>query len=232
MIALIRMRLAAFVRSGRALAPMITGLVVLGVIYGGGSSLAAPAYGYSAVTLFPLLAWQTKLVLDAEPDVQRRLARLTVGARREAAAGLIAALLLGLAVCAVAMLAPIPFHAIRGPAPGSDEPSLSVGVAAGVLAHLLAIPAGVALGALASRAVTRTIRNGVTVLVVGALLSIVLGLRGSIAPWLVPPVMSMARHLTAAVLPSASTLVLLTAWAAAWCAVTLTLYARLRLRRA
>jgi hypothetical protein len=121
MIALVRMRLAAFIRSGRALAPMITGLVVLGVIYGGGASLAAPAYGYSAVTLFPLLAWQTKLVLDAEPDVQRRLARLTVGARREAAAGLIAALLVGVAVCALAMVAPIPFHAIRGPAPAAPN---------------------------------------------------------------------------------------------------------------
>ena len=62
-----------------------------------------------------VLAWMTKLVLDAEPDVQRRLARLTVGPRREAAAGLLAAAVIGLAFCVVAMLAPWPFHAIRGP---------------------------------------------------------------------------------------------------------------------
>ena len=232
MTALVRMRIAGFVRSGRALAPLILGLVILGVIYGGGSSLPAPAYGYSAVMLFPLLAWQSKLLLDAEPDVQRRLARLTVGARREAVAGLMAAVLFGLAVCAVAMIAPVPFHAIKGPAPGSTEPSLAAGVAAGVLAHLLALPAGVTLGALASRAVTRQIRIGVTVLVAGATLVIVLGLRGSIAPWLVPPVMAMGRYLNGAALPTAATLWLVTAWSAAWCAVALAGYAWLRRSRA
>jgi hypothetical protein len=225
------MRLASFVRGGRALAPLIAGLVVLGVIYGGGASPAASAYGYSAVTLFPLLAWQTKLLLDAEPDVQRRLARLTVGARREAAAGVLAALLLGLAVGAVAMVAPALFHAIRGPVPGSGEPSLAAGIAVGILAHLLAVPAGVALGALASRAVTRSVRNGVTVLVAGAVLVVVLGLRGSWAPWLVPPVMALARDLNASALPSGSRLALLIAWAAAWCAVALAGYAWLRRTR-
>jgi len=210
---------------------MIAGLVILSVIYGGGSSEAASAYGYSAVTLFPLLAWQTKLLLDAEPDVQRKLARLSVGARREAAAGVLAALLLGVAVCTVAMVAPVPFHGIRGPVPGSGEPSLPAGVAVGVLAHLLAVPAGVALGALASRAVTRSVRNGVTVLVAGAVLAIVLGLRGSWAPWLVPPVMAMARDLNASALPSAGTFLLLTGWAVLWCAVALAGYGWLRRTR-
>jgi hypothetical protein len=224
MTALVRMRLAAFVRSGRALAPLIAGLVILGVIYGGGASQAAPAYGYSAACLFPLLAWQTKLLLDAEPDVQRRLALLTVGPRREAAAGVLAALLLGLAVCAAAMLAPLPFHAIRGPA-------IVAGTAAGVLAHLLALAAGVALGALASRAITRSVRNGVMVLVVGSVLAIVLGLQSSVAPWLVPPVMATARDLTARELPSAGTYLLLTGWALAWCAVVLTGYGWLRRSR-
>ncbi len=64
MTALVRMRLAAFVRGGRALPPIIAALVVLGVIHGGGASAAAPAYGYSAIMLFPVLAWTTKLVLD------------------------------------------------------------------------------------------------------------------------------------------------------------------------
>lgn len=229
MTALIRMRLAAFVRSGRALAPIIAGLVVLAVIYGGGQSQAAPAYGYSAVMLFPVLAWMTKLVLDAEPDVQRRLARLAVGAGREAAAGVLAAVLIGLVICAVAMLAPLPFGAIRGPQPG--EPSLAAGLALGALAHVLMLPAAVGLGALASRAVTRSIRNGVTVLVTGALLVVVLGLSGSIVPWLVPPVMAMARSLSRPTLPAAGTLLVLTAWALVWCAAALTAYASLRRRR-
>jgi hypothetical protein len=230
-IALVRMRIAGFVRGGRALAPLIAGLVVLGVIYGGGASQAAPAYGYSAAVLFPLLAWQTKLVLDAEPDVQRRLARLAVGARREALAGLLAAVVLASAVCVLAMLAPLPFGAIRGPAHGSDEPSLAAGVLVGVLAHLLALPAGVALGALASRAVTRTVRNGLIVLVLGAVLVVVLGLNGSVAPWLVPPVMATARELAARRLPSAGMYLQLCLRALAWCVVAYVGYGLLRRRR-
>ncbi len=229
---MVRMRLAAFVRSGRALAPAIAALVVLGVIHGGGASEAAPAYGYSAVMLFPVLAWAAKLVLDTEPDVQRRLARLTVGARREAVAGLLAATVIGAVFCAVALLAPWPTGSIRGPAPGTPGPSPAAGVALGVLAHLLALPAAVALGALAGRAVTRSVRNGVTVLVAGVVLAIVLGLSGSVASWLAPPVMATARALSQPAAPSASVLAQLAAWTAAWCLVALTGYAHLRRRRA
>jgi hypothetical protein len=238
MTALVGMRLTAFVRSGRALAPIILGLVVLGVIYGGGASQAAPAFAYAAVMLFPVLAWQTKLVLDAEPDVQRRLARLTIGPRREAAAGVLTAAILALAVCLVSMLAPWPFNAICGPGspscgpPGAEQPPLLTGIALGVLAHLLAAAAALGLGALSSRVVTRTVRNGLTVLVVGAVLAIVLGLKGSIAPWLAPPVMATARALTAGAVPSGATLWGLTAWAAVWSTVALAGYALLRRRRA
>jgi hypothetical protein len=182
--------------------------------------------------LFPVLAWQAKLLLDAEPDVQRQLARVTVGAGHEAVAGLLAATVLSLACCAVAMLVPWwPFHAISVPEPGSTEPSLAAGIALGALAHLLAVPAAVALGALASRAVTRTVRNGVAVLVTGALLTIVLGLSGSVAPWLVPPVMATARALTAEELPAAGRFWLLEAWTAGWCAVVLGGYAWIRRSR-
>ncbi|GID96965.1 hypothetical protein ACFQFC_20330 [Amorphoplanes digitatis] len=232
MSALVRMRLAGFVRSGRALAPVIAAVVVLAVVHGGGQSAAAPAYGYSAVMLFPVLAWQAKLLLDAEPDVQRRLARLSVGPSREASAGLLAAAALGAVFCAVAMVVPWwPFHAIRGPLPGSGEPSTAAGIALGVLAHLLALPAAVALGALASRAVTRTVRNGIAVLVSGAVLAVVLGLSDSIAPWLVPPVMATARALAADAAPPGGTLLLLAGWTLAWCAVALAGYARLRRSR-
>ncbi|MEV4345481.1 hypothetical protein AB0J83_13490 [Actinoplanes sp. NPDC049596] len=224
MTALVRMRLAAFTRGGRALAPLIAVLVVLGVIYGGGASPAADAYGYSAAALFPVLAWQSKLVLDTEPDVQRRLARTAVGARREAAAGLLTALLPALAVCAAAMLAPWLFGGIE------TEGALG-GSALGVLAHLLAVGPAVALGGLASRAVTGGVRNGVAVLVVAALLVVVLGLQGSVAPWLVPPVMATARALNDADPPPATTLLAITGWAAAWCAVALGGYGWLRRSR-
>jgi len=230
MTSLIRMRLAGFVRGGRVLAPLIAGLVVLGVIHGGGQSSAAPAYGYSAVMFFPVFAWLAKLVLDAEPDVQRRLARVAVGPAREATAGALTAAVLGAVFCVVAIVAPLALGAIRGPE-RPDEPSTAAGIVLGVLAHLVSLAAGIGLGALASRAVTRTVRVGVTVLVAGAVLGVVLGLQGSIAPWLVPPVMASARALSAVPLPPAGEFWLLGGWAVLWCAVVFTAYGWLRRRR-
>ena len=229
MTSLIRMRLAGFVRGGRFLAPLIAGLVVLGVIHGGGKSAAAPAYGYSAVMFFPVLAWLAKMVLDAEPDVQRRLARVAVGPVREAAAGALVAALMGAIFCLVAIVAPPALGAIRGPEPG--EPSTVAGIGLGVLAHLFSLAAGVALGALASRAVTRTVRMGITVLVTGAVLGVVLGLQGSIAPWLVPPVMATARALAAVPLPSAPVFLALGGWGLLWCGAVFAGYGWLRRRR-
>ncbi|WP_324291226.1 hypothetical protein [Paractinoplanes pyxinae] len=222
---LVRMRVAGFLRSGRIMAPAIAVLVVLGAIYGGGASPASVAYGYSAAALFPVLAWQSKLLLDAEPDVQRRLARVAVGGRREAVAGVVAAGLLALLVCALAMVAPWLFHGIE------TGRGLLSGTLLGVLAHLLAVPPAVAIGALASRAVTRGVRNGVAVLVTAAVLVVVLGLQGSLAPWLVPPVMATARALNDVEPPPAGTLALLTGWAVAWCAVAFGAYAGLRRSR-
>ena len=226
MSALIRMRLAGFVRSGRALPPFIAVLVELGVIHGGGASPAGVAYGYSAAVLFPVLAWQTKLLLDTEPDVQRRLVRTAVGVRREAVAGVLAAAFLALLVCLLAMLTPWLLGAI------DTTRSPLTGTVLGGLAHLLALLPALAVGALAGRAITRNIRNGVTVLVAAGVLVIVLGLRGSVAPWLVPPVMAMARALNDHAVPQAGTIGLLAAWTAAWCAAAFTGYARLRRERA
>ncbi|GLY96283.1 hypothetical protein [Actinoplanes sp. NBRC 103695] len=232
MTALVRMRLIAFAGSGRVVAPAILSLAVLGVLYGGGSSLAAPVYGYSATIFFPVLAWLVKLLLDTEPDVQRRLARIAVGPRRESLAGLLAATLAGLLLCAFAMAAPLLVGAIRGPEPGTTEPPLLTGILLGALAHLLALAAALALGALSSRVVAGTLSKGLMILVGGAILVIILGLSRSIAPWLVPPVMATARALNADTLPDAARVALLTAWTAAWCLITLTAYARLRTRRA
>jgi hypothetical protein len=198
---------------------------VLAVLHGGGTSPALSAYGYSATVLFPVLAWTAKLVLDSEPDVQRRLARISVGARAEGLAGLAAATIAGLAVCVASMIVPIVIGAI-------SFTSLSAGLALGALAHLLALVAAVALGALASRAVTRSIGKGVMVLVSGAVLYIVLGLKGSIAPWLVPPVLAMARALNGDHAPHAALLGLLTGWAVCWSLVALVCYAGIRRSRA
>ena len=145
MTSLIRMRLIAYVRTGRFILPLLSALILLGVLYGGGRSGAAEAYGVSALLLFPVLAWQTKLLLDAEPDVQRRLALAALGSRvREVAAGLVAAALAALPLVLLAIILPWLVGAVTSAGAGS-------GVALGVWAHVIIIPAaiaghGVALG--------------------------------------------------------------------------------------
>ncbi|WP_433687230.1 hypothetical protein ACQP0I_28120 [Micromonospora carbonacea] len=229
MTALVRLRLAGFLRTGRAVAPLLAGLLALGVLYGGGRAQPAEAYGVSAVVLFPVLAWQTKLLLDVEPDVQRRLALVLAGAARERAAGLLAGLVAGLGTVAVALVFPWLVGGVTGQAePGG--PSVAAGVTLGVWAHLLALPAAVALGALASRAVTGSAGYGVAVLALGAVGSLVLGLSDSVAPWLAPPVLPVAR--AAAAGPSPAAVALFTAWAVAWSAAALTGYAWRRRARA
>ncbi|MFI0792485.1 hypothetical protein ACH4OY_07270 [Micromonospora rubida] len=221
MSALVRMRLAGFLRTGRAIAPLLAGLLALGVLYGGGRAQPGEAYGVSAVVLFPVLAWQTKILLDVEPDVQRRLALVLAGAARERAAGLLAAVVAGLGTVAAGLVYPWLVGGVTSQVtPGGR--SLAAGVALGVWAHLLALPAAVALGALASRAVTGSTGYGVAVLALGVVGTLVLGLSDSVIPWLAPPVMSTAR--AAAAGPSGATLALLSGWGVAWSATALATY--------
>ncbi|MFF5053677.1 hypothetical protein ACFY1S_10915 [Micromonospora sp. NPDC000663] len=215
MTALVRLRLAGFLRTGRALAPLLAGLVALGTLYGGGRAQPAEAYGVSAVVLFPVLAWQAKILLDVEPDVQRRLAQVTVGVARERAAGLLAAGVAALLTVAVALVFPWLVGGVTGPVDPGDR-SVPAGLALGLWAHLLVVPAAVALGALASRASVGGAGYGVAVLALGGVGAVVLGLNGSVAPWLAPPIMATAR--TAAGDAAALTLLGLSVWALAWSA--------------
>ncbi|GIF65767.1 hypothetical protein Ais01nite_38020 [Asanoa ishikariensis] len=219
MTALVRMRLTAYLRSGRALPGLLGTLVVVSIIYGGGKSDAAEAYGFSAVALFPVIAWQAKLLLDTEPDVQRRLAVSAVGLRREVTAGLLAAGVVGLVTVALAMVLPWLVGGITGPG----------GIGAGLWAHAAALVGAVGLGALASRPITRSTLYGVAVLVTGSVLAIVLGLDNSVAPWLAPPLMATARHLAGH--PDSATIPALTIQAALWAGVVGAIYARLRRTR-
>ena len=226
MSALVRMRLAGYLRTGRFLPPLISCLVVLTILYGGGDAQAGEAYGVSAIVLFPVLAWQTKLLLDGEPDVQRRLARVAVGsAAREITAGLVAALIVAVPVVVLALGLPWLEGGIRGPLYPTDPP-LPSAIAAGVWAHVMVVPPALGLGAWASRAVTGTFGKGAAVLVTGAVFALVLGVRDSPAWWLAPPLLNSA-HVAAhgfVALPIAG----FSAHAAVWSALVLGGYARLR----
>lgn len=224
MTALVWMRLLAYVRTQVAFAPLLAALVVLAIFYGGGQARPTEAYGMSAVVLFPVLAWQVKILLDVEPDVQRRIAATAIGSRtKEVAAGLVAASLTALPTVLAGMVLP---WVVGGVTMAKSPVSLGAAVLSGLWAHLIAIPGAVALGALASRAISRTAGNGVSILVTGFVLAIVLGLKGSPLPWLMPPLMPVSR----AVVPGATftQVAWLTLWAMIWSAIVLSGYFRLR----
>lgn len=226
--ALLRMRLTGFVRTGRALAPLLTLLVVLGVIYGGGKAQAGEAYGFSAAVLFPVVAWQTQILLNVEPDVQRQLSLVAAGKPgREIAAGLLAAAVTALGLVLLAIVLPWPIGGITGPERPGD-PSLVSGLVAGVWAHLLLLPPALMLGALASRAAVGNAARGLAVLTGGSVLAFVLGTSNSPAPWLAPPLLPTARATVAGLDPAAMTLQ--TTLALAWAAVALVGYRALRRR--
>jgi hypothetical protein len=222
--ALVRMRLIGFVRTGRIVPPLVAALALLGVLYGGGQSRPAEAYGVSALLLFPVLAWQTKLLLDAEPDIQRRLARAAVGSEaRELSAGLLAAALAAVPVVLVGMLMPWVFLAVTSDGAGTA-------VLLGLWGHLLAIPPAVALGGISSRAVSGSAGRAAAVLATGVVLALVLGLHGSPVPWLAPPLMPTATALADGA--GAATLAGLTGWALVWAGLALVGYAWFRRSRA
>lgn len=229
MTALIRMRLAAYVRTQVAFAPSLAALVVLGIFYGGGRAPAEEAYGFSAVVLFPVLAWQAKILFDVEPDVQRSIAATAVGSRvREIRLGLSAAFLTTVPLIIVALAAPWALGAVKDPASaGCGAWSLLYGL----WAHLIAVPPAVALGALSSRAVVRSAGNAVATLVTGFVLALVLGLKGSPVPWLMPPLMPTARLMfdasDCAGLPGGG-VATMTLWSLAWAGIGLAVYTRLR----
>jgi hypothetical protein len=232
MLTIIGMRLHGYVRGYYAIAPAVAGLVALGVLYGGGVTRPEEAYGVSALVLFPVLAWQAQIVFNSEPDAQRRLTRLAAGGpSREIASGLLAATAACVPMVVVAMILPWVFQSVRPLQDVGDAAPLGVGgaLAVGLWAHLLVIPAAVALGGLASRAVSRTRAVGVTVLVTGAVLSILFGLSGSPVALAAPPLMATAR--AAANGASGAGVWWLSLWAAAWTAVAIAIYWSFRLRR-
>jgi len=224
MTSLIRMRLAAYVKSGRFILPLLATLVVLGVAYGGGRSSAASAYGTSALMLFPVLAWQTKLLLDTEPDVQRRLALTALGSRRrEVTAGLVAAALAAVPVILIALIVPWLFDAVTSTDAGA-------GVLLGLWVHAIVTLPAIAIGGWASRVISGSAGRATAVLTSVLVLAYVVGLRGSPVPWLAPPLVSTARMLDATA--SAAAVLGFTVWALVWAALAFAGYGWLRRSRA
>jgi hypothetical protein len=222
---LARTRISGYTRSRRALAPTIATLGLLAVIHAGGQAPMSEAYGVSALILLPVLAWQAKLVLDLEPDTQRLLATTTVGgARRELAAGLIAGAAPALFTIGAGLAVPWIFTAIEAPDSFGD---LLIGLVYGVWIHALSAVTGLAIGAWASRAISRDLGRATLTLVIGVVLVLALG-SGRAGPvgWLVPRLTASVR---AGYTDSVGAAVLFTVHATCWVALVLVGYARSRL---
>lgn len=227
-VSLARMRLFSFVRTGRAMAPFLGVLVMLGVIYGGGPAQPGEAYGFSAAILFPILAWQTKILLDVEPDVQRRLTVVAIGGlRSEIVAGILAALATGVVLVLLTLVVPWMIGGITGPHEAGDPP-LADGVIAGVWANLLLLPPALALGALASRAAVGTAARGVAVLAGGAVVGFAFGVRDSPVAWLAPPLIPTSRSTVDGL--AVGSMLGYTAQALVWAVLVLVGYVMLRRR--
>ncbi|MEN3308612.1 MAG: hypothetical protein V7603_4814 [Micromonosporaceae bacterium] len=226
---LISLRLTGLTRTGRAIAPLLGGMVVLAIFYGGGAARPAEAYGLSAIVLFPVLAWQTKILLDVEPDTQRQLAVVALGSwRREAMAGMIAAAAATVPVVLLALTLPWLLDAVTLSQGG---PGLFGALLLGLWAHAIAVPPAVALGALSSRVITTSAGRAAAVLAGAVVLAIVLGVPQSPVPWLAPPLLGVARALAGQQVDLAQ-LLPLTLWAVVWAVAILVGYGWLRRRRA
>ena len=214
-------RVAGFARTRRALAPLIATLVLLAILHAGGAAPGVEAYGTSALVLLPVLAWQAKLVLDAEPDGQRLLSSVLVGSpAREVVAGLVAALLPAVLTIGVALALPWIIGAIK-------SGNAAVGLAFGLWIHVLSALVGLAIGAWASRATSPDVGRATLTLVGGVVLVLALG-SGAVDPigWLVPRLTSSVR---AANDGSLFDVVVLSGHALVWVGLVLAGYGRTRL---
>jgi hypothetical protein len=232
MMPIVAMRLHAYLRTYVVIAPTLAALVALALLYGGGKSRPEEAYGVSAMLIFVVLAWQVKILLDVEPDVQRRLVRVAAGsAHREIGAGVVAGAVTAAPTIGLALVLPWLLNGV-GPVSAPGEPAplpLAAALGVGLWAHLLALAPAVALGAWASRAVSRSAGRAVCVLAGGTVAALVLGLRSSPVPWLAPPLAETARMSSQGL--TVGGVFGLTVWAAVWAAVVLAGYWWARVRR-
>jgi hypothetical protein len=226
-VALVRMRISAAVGLQRIWAPLIATLALLSVAHAGGVAPPHQAYAFSAALLFGVFGWQTKLVLDTEPDEQRLLARIGVGSGgRELVAGLVAALVMTVPLIVLGVVAPLLVGTVAIPGGWS---AWAAWVAFAGWLHVLSAVCGLAVGALASRPVLAGPGWSAMVLLAVPVMVLVLGSRQAQSPrWFVPQLFAASRIDSAADLGSAG---VITVHALAWATVLLASYSALRRSR-
>ncbi|MGV9773169.1 hypothetical protein [Streptosporangium sp. NPDC003464] len=219
---LVRFKLAAYARSHRLFQPIVGLLAMLAVFY---SSTVPPgkelsSYADSAGLLVLVFAWAARGLLDTEPATQRLISMTAAGRPgREVGAGLLAALIVNLAMAATAVTVPLVIGFAATPAP--------VDLVQGAVLHLLGLSVGTALGALTSRPILPSPAVSMLALFGGYLVLLLVSLTP--AGRFTVPIMPWMRAANAGTLSGA--LLALAAAALFWSVAGMTVYVRLRRTR-
>jgi len=139
--ALCRYQLADFLRSQRWVPPLLVYLIVLGLVYSLDAGPAVSAYGVTAVAVFPVAAWLTRMMVTTEDPIAREITAATARGRLRVQAALLVS----------AGIATLPFVALAIGWAGVANHHNIYGWTAwlgGVGVHLLFAVLGVGLGAL------------------------------------------------------------------------------------
>jgi hypothetical protein len=190
MTALVRFQVSGYVRSQRALYPlvMVALLIFLILVQWPGSEhgaeLTVVTFADIAAFMVPIWAWTARAVLDTQPDVQRDLSTTAVGRRPTAAtAGLLAAYGVNVALAAAMLVIPV----VQAFYYDVEPSALLVGIA---LQPLVAVPATL-LGAWTTRAVIPSSAISFMVLLGSTVLNLLLSM-GPLA-WLSIPMIEWLR---------------------------------------
>jgi hypothetical protein len=229
MIAVIRFQLSGYVRSVRALHPVIALALLLAIVFSsplGGTPAqvrqgALNAVADLAALIFPICAWAARGLLDTEPDAQRHVSAVTAGRWRAVLAGSAAAYAFSVALALIAPIYPL------AQAAGSGLSIRAVLLSVALLP--LSALAATALGALTSRAVMPSPGTSILVLLGVCGVNLILGL-GPLRVLTVPMIewMRAAGHGPSDLAHAFPALALRTL---AWAAVGGALYAWLRRTR-
>lgn len=152
MTALVRYTLHDFVRSHRFLPPLIVFAMVFAVLYAVHPTPVLSSYGATALSMYPLGAWCTAVLLGAEDPVQRQVTIVSSGGPvRSHLAKMLGAGLLMSPLILIALLVPPALGLLDLPEHQTILPYLGLGL----LAHGVAALTGIALGLVWSPPVVR-----------------------------------------------------------------------------
>jgi hypothetical protein len=175
-IAIMRFHLSGYLRSTRALHPVLALALLLAIVFSsplGGTPAqirqgALNAIADLATLVFPICAWAARGLLDTEPDAQRHVSAVSAGRARALAAGPAAAYVF---CAALALISPV--YPLAEAAGSGLSPQV---VLVAVVLLLLSALAATALGALTSRAVIPSPATSILVLLGVCAVNVIIGL--------------------------------------------------------